>query len=156
MAQPDLPAIALEALRGLLEEAMARLPGEPVVRVSSPWQGPEHGLFVHLYDIAGRDPAATAEPRWRLRLLIGAFAATDLDVHRLMGHASAALLARPRIEADDMAAAATRLHLPEPAPAGLHARLGAEALSIDDMTRLWRRFAPMRYSLSSGWRLEIA
>ncbi|MFG1478645.1 Pvc16 family protein [Xanthobacter sp. V4C-4] len=165
MSEADLPAIAMEALRAHVEHAIADLPGAPTALVSSPWRAPEHGVFVHLHALApilGQDarprPATSTPPSagWALRVLIGAFGPHDLAVHRLMGRVAATLQGAPVLTAEALAAAARALELDGAAVAGRRAQLMREDLGIDDMTRLWQRFAPMRYSLSEPCRILLA
>lgn len=164
MAESDLPAIAVEALRARIETAIADLPLGPVALVSSPWRAPEHGVFVHLHTLAPmsnraarpspRDPATTTG--WALRLLVGAFGPDDLAIHRLMGRVARGLDATPVLDGASLATAAGRLGLEETGMAAHVAHILREDLGIDDMTRLWQRFAPMRYSLSDTWRITLA
>ncbi|WP_238120767.1 MULTISPECIES: Pvc16 family protein [unclassified Xanthobacter] len=161
MAQSDLPALAVEALRRALAEAVADIDPAAMVAVSSPWRAPENGLFLHLYDLEPwRDPAPKPQaplrpaPSWRLRLLAGAFGPSDLAIHRLIGATTAQLLAQPVIAPEQLQAAAVALGLaPEAAARRAHVRL--QPLDIAAMTALWQRFAPMRYSLSLGVEISI-
>jgi len=171
LAAPDLlaaelPAIAIEAFRAQLARVVADLPGAPVVAVSSPWRAPEHGLFVHLHALeAVRDPspvpmrpdATRTGPalRWRLQLLIGAFGPDDGATHRLAGRVAVCLARAPLLDGTALAAAAGALGLAsEPVAAG-HARALAAPIALTDMTSLWQRFAPMRYSLSQAATLDV-
>ncbi|MDQ0505087.1 Pvc16 family protein [Xanthobacter agilis] len=169
MSAADLPAIAVEALRTRLETAIADLPGQPSVLVSSPWRAPEFGLFIHLHALAletraphpplhaaGAHPLGATPPRpaWTLRLLIGAFASDDGAIHRLMGRAALALHTDPLLTSDALADAARRLGLPDPTASA--AQVASDEIGCADMSRLWQRFAPMRYSLSAAWRVTLA
>ncbi|WP_234051772.1 MULTISPECIES: hypothetical protein [unclassified Xanthobacter] len=167
MREADLPAIAVEALRARLESAVSDLPDSPAALVSSPWRAPEYGLFVHLHGLAPAASPLAPRPlaagqgtrgagQWQLRLLIGAFAPEDTAIHRLMARAAMTLSAEPLFDAASLAKAAHRLSCDEGITAGRICEAHREDLSLDDMTRLWRRFAPMRYSLSAAWRLDLA
>lgn len=170
MSEADLPAIAVEAVRARLETAIADLPGQPSVLASSPWRAPEYGLFVHLHALAvaqplGSGPVAGAAlpagraqgPRgWKLHMLIGAFAPEEVAIHRLMARAAAVLDTDPSFGQESLREAARQLGLNTMAMTGRVAQLLRDDISLEDMTRLWRRFAPMRYSLSGAWRLDLA
>lgn len=162
MTGRDSLAVAALALQRIAEASVADLPGAPVVALASPWRAPELGVSLHLFEVAplqrpapvpagpAAAPAEAAGPAasWRLRFLASAFAQDDLMCHRLAGSLTAAVLGTPVVGGTTLADVAGRAGL---SPGGLDTRRATfrlDPVTIEEMTSLWKRFAPMRYTLS--------
>lgn len=164
MASTDLVAVAAAALCARLGDSLSGLPGRPEVVAAAPWRGPDCGISVHLH---GFSPAVgmrneslpgrggTPSQTLMLRFLLSFFGPDDLLIHRLAGRAADVILSMPALSGDALAGPAQVAGLEAGSFADARMHLALDSLSIDEMTSLWQRFAPMRYTLSLGVRCDI-